>query len=76
MQQYYRENLENINVNALLLSKQEASNETSHIASLPLTMRCSYDMHPYFRLKASLSIHFYADNSQEKYEFNLLLVCA
>jgi hypothetical protein len=39
-------------------------------------MKCNYDMHPYFRLKGSLSVHFYSDNSQEKYQFNLLLVCA
>jgi hypothetical protein len=75
LQQYYGEYLENITVSALLLSAQDQPSG-QHIAQLPINLKCKYSVHPYFRLKAFLSVKFYSDNAEEKFEFNLLLVCA
>lgn len=63
LKQYYGDELEDITVTSLILSSEAAAG-SEYIASLPLTLKCKYSIHPYFRLKAFLSIKFYADNSE------------
>jgi hypothetical protein len=77
LQQYYGENLEDITLNSLVLAREENSSEI-YTAKLPLTLKCKYNLHPYFRIKAYMSIKFYQEsaNLEEKKEFNILLVCA
>lgn len=60
LQQMYGEFFEDITMNSLLLSNQQLGNGPElHTVQLPITLNCQYNAHPYFRLKAFLSVKFY-----------------
>lgn len=58
IQQYYGKGLEEITLNRVVIAS-EASN--TFVAMLPLSVKCRYKIHPYFRIKAILHADFYEE---------------